>query len=129
MTDASATARTVKAIAERGIGVSIDDFGTGYSSLAYLHNFDASTLKIDRSFVLAMSESDQGFEIVRTIIMLARTLDMSVVAEGIETLAQYEALRALGCEYGQGYYFAKPLSAVDARRRLDLEADTFKEAV
>jgi diguanylate cyclase (GGDEF)-like protein/PAS domain S-box-containing protein len=129
MTDASATARTVKAIAGRGIGVSIDDFGTGYSSLAYLHSFDASTLKIDRSFVTAMVESDQGLEIVRTIILLARALKMSVVAEGIETLAQCEALRALGCEYGQGYYFAKPLSATDARRRLELEAEILKKAV
>jgi diguanylate cyclase (GGDEF)-like protein/PAS domain S-box-containing protein len=128
MTDASATARTVKAIAARGIGVSIDDFGTGYSSLAYLHRFDATTLKIDRSFVNAM-ETDQGLEIVRTIIMLARTLEMSVVAEGIETLAQYDALRALGCEYGQGYYFAKPLSAADARRRLVVEAGSLQATV
>jgi EAL domain-containing protein (putative c-di-GMP-specific phosphodiesterase class I) len=129
MTDASATARTVKAIAARGIGVSIDDFGTGYSSLAYLHQFDATTLKIDRSFVQAMGESEHGLEIVRTIIMLARTLEMSVVAEGIETLAQYDALRALGCEYGQGYYFAKPLSAADARRRLVVEAGSTTEVV
>ncbi|MBI3513629.1 MAG: EAL domain-containing protein [Proteobacteria bacterium] len=129
MTDASATARTVKAIAERGIGVAIDDFGTGYSSLAYLHRFDATTLKIDRSFVQAMAESDQGVEIVRTIIMLARTLKMSVVAEGIETRAQCDVLRALSCDYGQGYYFAKPLSADDARRRLSLEIDMVKEAV
>jgi len=129
MTDASATARTVKAIAARGIGVSIDDFGTGYSSLAYLHQFDATTLKIDRSFVQSMGESEHGLEIVRTIIMLARTLEMSVVAEGIETLAQYDALRALGCEYGQGYYFAKPLSAADARRRLVVEAGSTTEAV
>ncbi len=129
MTDASATARMVKAIAALGVGVAIDDFGTGYSSLAYLHRFDASTLKIDRSFVQAMSESDQGLEIVRTIVMLARTLKMSVVAEGIETRAQYDALRALGCEYGQGYHFAKPLSAEDTRDRLVQEAPPIPKAV
>ena len=129
MTDASATARTVEAIAGRGIGVAIDDFGTGYSSLAYLHRFAATTLKIDRSFVTAMVESEQGLAIVRTIIMLARTLDMTVVAEGIETQAQCDALRALGCQFGQGYLFAKPLSAEDARRRLAFETDPLKEAI
>ena len=129
MTDAVATARTVKDIAARGIGVAIDDFGTGYSSLAYLHRFDAATLKIDRSFVQAMVESEQGLAIVSTIIILARTLKMSVVAEGIETLAQRDALRALGCEFGQGYLFAKPLSAEDARKRLALETDPLKEAI
>jgi EAL domain-containing protein (putative c-di-GMP-specific phosphodiesterase class I) len=122
MTDAAAAASTVKAITARGIGVAIDDFGTGYSSLAYLHRFEARTLKIDQSFVQAMIGSEQGHEIVRIIIMLARNLQMSVVAEGIETKAQQDALIALGCEYGQGYFFAQPLSAADARRRLIDEA-------
>ena len=127
MTDASATARTVKAIAERCIGVSIDDFGTGYSSLAYLHRFDASTLKVDRSFVQAM-ETEQGLEIVRMIIVLARSLKMAVVAEGIETKPQLDALKALGCDYGQGYYFAKPLPVAEARARLEAEAGAIKQA-
>jgi diguanylate cyclase (GGDEF)-like protein/PAS domain S-box-containing protein len=128
MTDAATTARTVAAFTERGIGVSIDDFGTGYSSLAYLHRFDASTLKIDRSFVQAM-DSGHGLEIVRMIVMLARTLKMSVVAEGIETKAQLDALRALGCDFGQGYYFAKPLSVADARARLAQESGPLKQAM
>jgi EAL domain-containing protein (putative c-di-GMP-specific phosphodiesterase class I) len=125
MTDAKTTARTVAAISERGIGVSIDDFGTGYSSLAYLHRFAASTLKIDRSFVMAMA-TEQGLEIVRMIVVLARSLKMAVVAEGIETKEQLVALRALGCDYGQGYYFAKPLTASDARARLDVESGAIK---
>ncbi|GIL38895.1 putative bifunctional diguanylate cyclase/phosphodiesterase [Roseiterribacter gracilis] len=122
MTDAAAAANTVRSIAARGIGVAIDDFGTGYSSLAYLHRFDANTLKIDSSFVKAMSASEQGMEIARTIVMLARNLRMSVVAEGVETEAQRNTLLSLGCEYGQGYYFARPLSAEAARDLVSREA-------
>jgi diguanylate cyclase (GGDEF)-like protein/PAS domain S-box-containing protein len=96
-----------------GIELSIDDFGTGYSSLSYLHRFPISTLKIDRSFVGRMSVNNENAEIVRTIIMLARSLKMDVVAEGVETVEQLAQLKALNCQYGQGYYFSKPLSAND----------------
>jgi diguanylate cyclase (GGDEF)-like protein/PAS domain S-box-containing protein len=96
-----------------GIELSIDDFGTGYSSLSYLHRFPISTLKIDRSFVSRMTSNNENAEIVRTIIMLARSLKMDVVAEGVETAEQLAQLKALDCEYGQGYYFSKPLSAED----------------
>jgi diguanylate cyclase (GGDEF)-like protein/PAS domain S-box-containing protein len=92
-----------------GIELSIDDFGTGYSSLSYLHRFPISTLKIDRSFVSRMSHNNENAEIVRTIVMLARSLKMDVVAEGVETQDQLSQLAMLECEYGQGYYFAKPL--------------------
>jgi diguanylate cyclase (GGDEF)-like protein/PAS domain S-box-containing protein len=92
-----------------GVELSIDDFGTGYSSLSYLHRFPISTLKIDRSFVSRMSDNNENAEIVRTIIMLARSLKMDVVAEGVETQDQLSQLAMLECEYGQGYYFAKPL--------------------
>jgi diguanylate cyclase (GGDEF)-like protein/PAS domain S-box-containing protein len=94
-----------------GIELSIDDFGTGYSSLSYLHRFPISTLKIDRSFVSRMTVNNENAEIVRTIIMLARNLKMDVVAEGVETAEQLAQLKALNCQYGQGYYFSKPLSA------------------
>jgi EAL domain-containing protein (putative c-di-GMP-specific phosphodiesterase class I) len=94
-----------------GISISMDDFGTGYSSLSYLHSFPIDVLKIDRSFVGRMTEGDQPLQIVRTIIELARVLGMDVVAEGIETGAQYDLLQQLGCRYGQGYLFAKPLPA------------------
>ena len=100
-----------------GIELSIDDFGTGYSSLSYLHRFPISTLKIDRSFVSRMDGNNENAEIVRTVIMLARNLDMNVVAEGVEQEAQLIQLRALKCEYAQGYFFSRPLSA-DAAERL-----------
>jgi EAL domain-containing protein (putative c-di-GMP-specific phosphodiesterase class I) len=89
----------------------MDDFGTGYSSLSYLHSFPFDVLKIDRSFVSRMTEGDQPLQIVHTIIELARVLGMDVVAEGIETQEQYHLLRGMGCRYGQGYLFARPMSA------------------
>jgi EAL domain-containing protein (putative c-di-GMP-specific phosphodiesterase class I) len=94
-----------------GISLLMDDFGTGYSSLNYLHSFPFDVLKIDRSFVSRMTEGNQPLQIVRTIIELARVLGMDVVAEGIETCEQYQLLRQLGCRFGQGFLFARPLSA------------------
>lgn len=94
---------------ERQIQLSIDDFGTGYSSLSYLHRFPLDNLKIDRSFVNRIGDTGENVEIVQAIITLAHNLKMSVTAEGIETLQQSEQLQKLGCELGQGYYFAKPL--------------------
>ena len=94
-----------------GISLLMDDFGTGYSSLNYLHSFPFDILKIDRSFVSRMTNGDQALQIVRTIIELARALGMDVVAEGIETLEQYRLLRQMGCHYGQGYLFARPMTA------------------
>ena len=101
----------LRQIRRLGIELSIDDFGTGYSSLSYLHRFPLSTLKIDRSFINEMRENDENAEIVRTIVTLARTLKMEVVAEGIETEEQLLQLRWLECRYGQGYYFSKPVDA------------------
>ena len=92
-----------------GIQLSIDDFGTGYSSLARLHQLPIDTLKIDRSFVSRMGIEGDSLEIVRTIITLAHSLQMDVIAEGIETSQQLAQLRSLGCEYGQGYFFSKPV--------------------
>ncbi len=103
-----------------GISLSMDDFGTGYSSLSNLHSFPFDVLKIDRSFVGRMAEGDQPLQIVRTIIELARVLGMDVVAEGIETRDQYRLLRQMGCRYGQGFLFAKPMPAEDVSRLLRL---------
>jgi diguanylate cyclase (GGDEF)-like protein len=98
----------------RNIQLSIDDFGQGYSSLSYLHRFPISILKIDRAFVEQMAEGNDHIEIVRTIAMLAHTLGMNVVAEGVETQHQVQILKSLGCEYGQGYLFSHPLRAIAA---------------
>ncbi len=94
-----------------GVSLLMDDFGTGYSSLSHLHAFPFDVLKIDRSFVCRMTEGDQPLQIVRTIIELARVMGMDVVAEGIETVEQYRLLSEMGCRYGQGYLFARPMSA------------------
>ncbi len=97
-----------------GVGLSIDDFGTGYSSLSSLHRFPISTLKIDSSFVSRMTGNNENTEIVRTIMSLAGNLGMDVTAEGVETLEQVTRLRGYGCQRGQGFFFARPLSAADA---------------
>lgn len=94
-----------------GVGISIDDFGTGYSSLSYLQELPISTLKIDRSFINSITSDPDSTEFARTIVTLARKLNLSVVAEGIETQEQANQLKVLSCEYGQGYLFAKPASA------------------
>lgn len=117
----------LKQLRTLGIELSIDDFGTGYSSLSYLHRFPISTLKIDRSFVSCMSDHNENAEIVRTILMLARSLKMNVVAEGVETKDQFTQLAQLECEYGQGFFFSKPLD-VDAAVRLLAERHTYAVA-
>jgi EAL domain-containing protein (putative c-di-GMP-specific phosphodiesterase class I) len=94
-----------------GIRLSIDDFGTGYSSLSNLHLLPLDTLKIDRSFVNHMTASGENREIIKTVASLATSLKLDIVAEGVETEEQLYQLRALGCEYGQGFYFAPPLDA------------------
>ena len=97
-----------------GIKLSIDDFGTGYSSFSYLQQFCADTLKVDRSFVCKLESSEKNKAIVDIIVTLAHKLDMDVIAEGIETEIHKRILKALNCEYGQGYLFAKPLKSKDA---------------
>jgi len=111
-----------------GVQLSIDDFGTGYSSLSYLHRFPLNYLKIDRSFVDRMT-TDGDDAIVRTIATLARNLGMEVIAEGIETDEQYQQLKELGCEYGQGYLFSRPLNNEAAYRVIEKDALRDSEAV
>ena len=97
-----------------GILLYLDDFGTGYSSLSHLHCFPIDTLKIDRSFISRMAPNDKSSEIVRASIRMAQALGMDVIAEGVETAEQLAQLSALQCQYGQGYFFSKPLDAVSA---------------
>ena len=118
MENAETAILMLKQIKETGVQVSIDDFGTGYSSLSYLHRFPIDLLKVDRSFVSAMEDNTENGEIVRTVIALAKALNLKVVAEGIESIHQFHQLRILGCEYGQGYLFSKPLKVADVERLL-----------
>ncbi|MBA2409375.1 MAG: EAL domain-containing protein [Gammaproteobacteria bacterium] len=101
-----------------GVKLQIDDFGTGYSSLSNLHNFPVDVLKIDRSFVMRMAPGNKSSEIVQTIVQLAHILGMEVTAEGVETAEQLAQLRALRCEYGQGYHFSKPVDGEAAKRMI-----------
>ncbi|MDQ3686548.1 MAG: EAL domain-containing protein, partial [Acidobacteriota bacterium] len=103
-----------------GLRLSMDDFGTGYSSLSYLHRFPINTIKIDRSFINSQEGGDEN-EIVRTIIMLARSMGMNVVAEGVETHDQLSYLKSLDCEYGQGFLFSRPVHAEAVEQMLQPE--------
>ncbi|MDY7094262.1 MAG: EAL domain-containing protein [Acidobacteriota bacterium] len=109
MDSPEATALVLEQLRERQIKLHIDDFGTGYSSLSHLHRFPVDTLKIDRSFIGALDARGENSEIVRTIIALAHSLNMDVLAEGVETRQQLIVLKGLGCEFGQGFFFARPL--------------------
>ncbi len=108
----------LRRLRDLGIELHIDDFGTGYSSLSYLHKLPASTLKIDRSFVRQVENGDGRSEIVGAIVSLARNLGMHVSAEGLENAEQLECLRDLKCEFGQGFFFSKPLSGPEAESLL-----------
>jgi EAL domain-containing protein (putative c-di-GMP-specific phosphodiesterase class I) len=94
-----------------GVAIALDDFGTGYSSLVYLHQFPIDCIKIDRSFSKEMLTSPRSRAIVRSIIALARSIDLRLVAEGVEEKEVVEHLHVLGCELGQGNYFGKPVPA------------------
>ncbi|HLZ31210.1 MAG TPA: EAL domain-containing protein [Chloroflexota bacterium] len=109
MQDVDASAATLRELTALGIHLVIDDFGTGYSSLSYLKRLPVDTLKIDRSFVDGLGQDPQDEAIVRSVIALAKSLNLSVTGEGIETQAQLDHLQALGCDEGQGYFFSKPL--------------------
>jgi diguanylate cyclase (GGDEF)-like protein/PAS domain S-box-containing protein len=123
MENAAEATAMIRQLGDLGVKLYIDDFGTGYSSLSYLDRFPVSMLKIDRSFIERMSAREGDSEIVRTIVALAHNLHMGVIAEGVETEEQLSHLKALQCEYGQGYYFSRPVDAESAgelitRRRL-----------
>jgi EAL domain-containing protein (putative c-di-GMP-specific phosphodiesterase class I) len=109
--DAGTAMEVLGSLRRLGVSLLMDDFGTGYSSLHYLHTFPFDVLKIDRSFVDRMTEGKQPLQIVRTIIELARVLGMDVVAEGIETPEQEALLRQMGCRFGQGFLFSRPVGA------------------
>ncbi|WP_432258084.1 EAL domain-containing protein [Cupriavidus sp. TMH.W2] len=111
MLDSERTVEVLGQLRQLGVRISIDDFGTGYSSLSYLHRFPLDVLKIDRSFVARLGRDNEGAQIVQTIMSLARNLGIEVVAEGTETSGHVNHLRSLGCDFGQGYYFSRPLES------------------
>ncbi|WP_448204061.1 putative bifunctional diguanylate cyclase/phosphodiesterase [Azospirillum sp. sgz302134] len=121
MEKAEQAIRLLQSLRGLGIKMSIDDFGTGYSSLSYLHKLPIDSLKVDRSFVMAMHHSEENRAIVRIIMDLARLLGFDVIAEGIETSADANLLRALACDYGQGYHFARPMPAADVEKLVGAE--------
>jgi EAL domain-containing protein (putative c-di-GMP-specific phosphodiesterase class I) len=124
MEDTEAAIQTLLSLKGLGVGLQIDDFGTGYSSLSYLHRLPFDTLKIDRSFVHSMDAQEDRIEIIRTIIAMARSLKMRVVAEGIENGDQLSNLRKMGCGFGQGYHFFEPLDAASVERLLAARSPT-----
>jgi EAL domain-containing protein (putative c-di-GMP-specific phosphodiesterase class I) len=113
-------ATILKELRKRRILISIDDFGTGYSSLSYLHSFPVDTLKIDKSFVQRLNLTSENIGLIPVIISLAKTMNMNVIAEGIELPEQLKILRELNCGLGQGYFFAKPLPGEELINLLSL---------
>ena len=100
---------TLNRLSEAGVKIALDDFGTGYASLTHLQRYPVSYIKIDRSFVADLNRGDGYAAIARAITSLAHSLGMEVIAEGIETQAQYQCLLEMGCDYAQGYLLAKPM--------------------
>ncbi|MGB5625176.1 MAG: EAL domain-containing protein, partial [Woeseiaceae bacterium] len=113
MRDVDKTIATLEYLKNTGITLAMDDFGTGYSSLSYLRRFPIDTLKIDRSFVTDLEDSDHGAAICAAIIAMSRQLGLTVIAEGVETQAQVEFLRSHDCDEIQGFLISKPIPAAE----------------
>jgi EAL domain-containing protein (putative c-di-GMP-specific phosphodiesterase class I) len=107
--ESASTQRVLGELRALGVWVSLDDFGTGYSSMSYLATLPVAGLKIDRSFVTVLGTSAHGLTLARMVVQLAASLGLSTVAEGIETTEQADLLRGMGCDYGQGYLYARPM--------------------
>jgi EAL domain-containing protein (putative c-di-GMP-specific phosphodiesterase class I) len=113
MSDTARTIDVLERLAALGIKLSVDDFGTGYSSLSYLQQLPVTEVKIDKMFVQRMMGDAGADAIVRSVLDLARNLDLTVVAEGVEDRATMDRLRALGCPMAQGYYLGRPMTSAD----------------
>jgi diguanylate cyclase (GGDEF)-like protein/PAS domain S-box-containing protein len=119
MENSELTHHTLHALNRLGVCISLDDFGTGYSSLSYIHQFPMHTLKIDRSFVTNLHQRPESGQIVGAIVAMAKSLNLDVVAEGIETAHHVDYLKQLHCQFGQGYWFARPLESDAAEQLLN----------
>ena len=111
MRDAEMSIRIMDSLKSKGVRIAIDDFGTGYSSLSYLKRIPADKIKIDKSFVDGINIDVDDTAIVRTILALVNGLEKAALAEGIETEAQFLALRGMGCQHAQGYWISRPIDA------------------
>ncbi|MEM6828458.1 MAG: EAL domain-containing protein, partial [Pseudomonadota bacterium] len=107
--DNHATASFIEELSEMGVQFALDDFGTGYSSLAYINSFPFGKIKVDRSFISGEKVGRKSDAIIRAVAEMGTTLEMGIVAEGLETIEQVEAVRKAGCTMGQGYYFSRPV--------------------
>lgn len=116
--DSNRAADILSNLKKLGVSIALDDFGTGYSSLGYLHKFSIDGLKIDRSFVQQIHDSEKSLDIIRAVVGLAKAFKLGIIAEGIEEQRDIDVLRDLGCQYGQGYHFGKPIEATEALRLL-----------
>ena len=114
MDDVDTSMEVLHALKDLGVRLAIDDFGTGYSSLSYLERFPFDIVKIDQSFVNGLGSSGGGLAITAAVVLMARSLGLVTVAEGVETKGQSAVLQSLGCDWGQGYHFARPLPAAEA---------------
>jgi EAL domain-containing protein (putative c-di-GMP-specific phosphodiesterase class I) len=115
----SAPDRVLSGLRELGVRIALDDFGTGYSSLEHLRRFPVDSIKIDKVFVDRITGGLRESALARAIVQLGQTMGLATVAEGIETAHQAAVLRDMGCGYGQGYWFAKPMSGEDLERLLN----------
>jgi len=128
MTHVDQSAEILEQLHGSGFEVAVDDFGTGYSSLSYLKRLPVSKLKIDRSFIIDLGQNAKSDSIVRAVIMLAHGLGMSVVAEGVETLAQLSCLREFDCDQYQGYLCSRPQSAAGIAQLLRRTPDPIADS-
>ena len=119
MDDVDLTSAILTRLHSLGVRMAIDDFGTGHSSLGYLARFPIDVVKIDQSFVRDIDRDPVKSAIVSAVVALSQAIGSTTVVEGVETLAQLEELRRLGCEVAQGYYFSRPLSAARVRQAVD----------
>ncbi len=121
MSDVQASSAILAHLKEMGIQLAMDDFGTGYSSLSYLQSLPINYIKIDSSFVWGMQKNRQNTELIKAIVAMGHSMDHLLIAEGIETLAHVQLLQSLGCDMGQGFYFAKPMPAHEAQAYMETD--------